>query len=168
MRDKLVCGLRSEVIQRRLLVEENLTLKKAQELALGMETAAKNICELQGTRSAAEWRLERDVCRVQHEVTNDCCMCGKQNQKPAQCPPIQECQVSQLWQSWPYKESLQTTEGDHPLLKGGRHKGTLSGQPKGELRTMSFLMFCTPLELRLANLWKCGLNARWKTTVYGG
>ena len=156
------------MIQWRLLAEENLTLKKAQELALGMETAAKNVCELQGTRRAAEQRLQRDVCRVQREVTNDCYMCRKQNQKPAQCLPIQECQVSQLWQSWPYKESLQTTKGDHPLLKGDRHKGTQPGQCKGELRTMSFLMFCTPLELRLANLWKCGLNARWKATVYGG
>ena len=69
--DKLVCGLRSEVIQRRLLAEENLTLKKAQELALGMGTAAENVCELQGTRRAAERRLQRDVCRVQREVTNN-------------------------------------------------------------------------------------------------
>ena len=67
--DRLVCRLRSEVIQRRLLVEENLTLKKAQELAPGMETRAKNACELQGTRRAAELRLQRDMCRVQHEVT---------------------------------------------------------------------------------------------------
>ena len=41
LRDRLVCGLRSAVIQRRLLAEENFTLKKAQELALGIETAAK-------------------------------------------------------------------------------------------------------------------------------
>ena len=67
-------------------MEENLTLKKAQELALEMETTAKNVCELQGTRRAAEPRLQRDVCRVQREVTNDCHTCGKQNHKPAQCP----------------------------------------------------------------------------------
>ena len=36
------------------MAEENLTLKKAQELALGMETAAENVRELQGTRRAAE------------------------------------------------------------------------------------------------------------------
>ena len=41
LRDWLVCGLRSEVIQRRLLAEENLTLKKAYsyEISHGMETA---------------------------------------------------------------------------------------------------------------------------------
>ena len=110
LRDRLVCGLRSEVVQRRLLAGENLTLKKAQELALGIETAAKNVCELQGTRRAAEPRLQRDVCRVQREVTNDCYKCGKQNHKSAQCPFRTTMQVSQLWQSGSYKESLQTTK----------------------------------------------------------
>ena len=86
LHDRLVCGLWSEVIQRRLLAEENLTFKKGQELALGMKTTAKNVCELQGTRCAAEPRLQRNVCRVQREVTNDCYRCGNQNHKSAQCP----------------------------------------------------------------------------------
>ena len=86
LRDRLVCGLRSEAIQRRLLAEENLTLKKAQELALGMETAAENVRELQGTRRAAEPQLQKDVCNVQREVMNNCYRCGKQNHKSAQCP----------------------------------------------------------------------------------
>ena len=67
-------------------MEENLSLQKAQELALGMETAEKNLCELQGTRRAAEPRLQGDVCRVQREVTNDYYRCGKRNHKPAHCP----------------------------------------------------------------------------------
>ena len=37
LRDRFVCGLRSEVIQRRLLGEEELSLKKALEIAHGME-----------------------------------------------------------------------------------------------------------------------------------
>ena len=40
LRDKFVCGLSSEGIQRRLLVEASLTLEKAFELAQGMESAA--------------------------------------------------------------------------------------------------------------------------------
>ena len=47
LRDRLVCGLKSEVIQRRLLTEEGLTLKKAYETAVSMETAAKGASELQ-------------------------------------------------------------------------------------------------------------------------
>ena len=73
-------------IQRRLLSETELDLKKALELALGMETAAKNVRELQGTRRAAEPQLPKDVCKVQREVMNNCYRCGKQNRKYAQCP----------------------------------------------------------------------------------
>ena len=64
----------------------NLTVKKAQELALGMETAAENVRELQGTRRTAEPQLQKDVCNVQREVMNNCYRCGKQNHKSAQCP----------------------------------------------------------------------------------
>ena len=102
-------GVNNDHIQRRLLSETELDLKKALELALGMETAAKNVRELQGTRRAAEPQMQKDVCKVQREVMNNCYRCGKQNHKSAQVP-IQDHQVSQLWQSWPYKESLQTTK----------------------------------------------------------
>ena len=98
IRDRLVCGVNNDLIQRRLLSETELGLKKALELALGMETAAKNVRELQGTRRAAEPQLHKDVCKVQREVMNNCPV------------PFQDRQVSQLWQSRPYKESLQTTK----------------------------------------------------------
>ena len=39
--DHFVCGLRSEVTQRRLLSEEELSLKKALEIDHGMETASQ-------------------------------------------------------------------------------------------------------------------------------
>ena len=42
LRDRLVCGLRSESIQKRLLTEDNLTFAKAYDLAQGMEAADKN------------------------------------------------------------------------------------------------------------------------------
>ena len=40
LQDKFVCGLSSEVVQRRLLVETGLMLDKAFEMAQGMEAAA--------------------------------------------------------------------------------------------------------------------------------
>ena len=86
VRDRLVCGVNNDHIQRRLLLETELDLKKTLELALGMETAAKNVRELQGTRRAAEPQLQKDVCKVQREVMNNCYRCGKQNHKSAQCP----------------------------------------------------------------------------------
>ena len=49
LRDKFVCGLFKESIQRRLLAEADLTLKKALELAQGMEAAEKDSKEIKAT-----------------------------------------------------------------------------------------------------------------------
>jgi hypothetical protein len=42
LRDRLVCGIRNENIQRRLLAEADLSLMRAVELAQGMEVAERN------------------------------------------------------------------------------------------------------------------------------
>ena len=47
LRDRFACGLRAGSIQKRLLAEDKLTLKKATEMAIAMETAAKDAIELQ-------------------------------------------------------------------------------------------------------------------------
>ncbi|XP_062606687.1 uncharacterized protein K02A2.6-like [Saccostrea cucullata] len=47
LRDRLVCGLRSEAIQNKLLAEKDLTLEKATQIAQAMETAFKDATELQ-------------------------------------------------------------------------------------------------------------------------
>ena len=52
LRDRLVCGLRDEGVQRRLLTEPELTLAKAIELAQGMETAARDTQEMKGAAMA--------------------------------------------------------------------------------------------------------------------
>ena len=54
LRDRLVCGINDERIQRRLLAEHDLGFKKAFEIAQGMETAAKNSRDLRGASSDAE------------------------------------------------------------------------------------------------------------------
>ena len=48
LRDQLVCGLRSEAIQKRLLTEADLDLKKAFEISQAMEAATRQAMELQG------------------------------------------------------------------------------------------------------------------------
>ena len=40
--DRLVCGLRNRVIQEELLTKRDLTLKRAQKIAEGIEAASKN------------------------------------------------------------------------------------------------------------------------------
>ena len=46
LRDRLVCGINDDAIQRRLLAEQNLTFDKALTTAQGLEAAAKNLHEL--------------------------------------------------------------------------------------------------------------------------
>jgi len=48
IRDRIVCGLRNESIQKRLLAETELTLKKTMEIAQGMEAADRNAQRLKG------------------------------------------------------------------------------------------------------------------------
>ena len=45
LRDQFVCGLRHEVVQRKLLSELDLTYAKAVEIAQAMEAADKNAKE---------------------------------------------------------------------------------------------------------------------------
>ena len=46
IRDRIVCRIADDRIQRRLLSESDLTLKKAVEISLAIELAAKNIIDL--------------------------------------------------------------------------------------------------------------------------
>ena len=50
LRDRLVCGVNDEKMQRRLLSEPNLTYEKGLQLALAMEIAERNMRQLSSTR----------------------------------------------------------------------------------------------------------------------
>ena len=52
LRDRFVCGLRNQRMQRRLLIEADLDIKKALDLALTIELAERNVIDLQNPRSA--------------------------------------------------------------------------------------------------------------------
>ncbi|XP_069109851.1 uncharacterized protein [Argopecten irradians] len=51
LRDRLVCGLRNDNIQKKLLSEDNLTYKNALDIAIAMETASRDAVELQREKS---------------------------------------------------------------------------------------------------------------------
>uniref|UniRef100_A0AAV2JE52 Gag protein n=1 Tax=Knipowitschia caucasica TaxID=637954 RepID=A0AAV2JE52_KNICA len=55
LRDRFVCGLHNESTQKRLLTEERLTLRRAVDIAVSVETAARDATELQGKQPAACW-----------------------------------------------------------------------------------------------------------------
>ena len=53
LRDRLVCGIKDEHIQRRLLAEPNLAFKKAQDIAQALESADRNTADLQQQAQAS-------------------------------------------------------------------------------------------------------------------
>ena len=53
LRDRLACGLRNEHIQKILLSEADFTCTPALDIAVAMETAARNAKELQSKHSTA-------------------------------------------------------------------------------------------------------------------
>ena len=58
LRDRFVCGVRSEAIQKKLLTEANLTMKRAQEVAQSIESSDKSARDLKfgGSDSSARRR----------------------------------------------------------------------------------------------------------------
>ena len=84
LRDRIVCGIRSEAIQRRLLSEADLTLKRALELSLAMETAAESAKGIknQDTMEPAVHKVEQSNKR---QGRRPCYRCGRSNHEPQHC-----------------------------------------------------------------------------------
>lgn len=82
LRDRFVCGLRSEVMQKKLLVESTLTFQRAIEIAQSMEAAASNTKHLQSHVGS-----QKGVNKLTFQSErNSCYRCGRQNHQPGQCP----------------------------------------------------------------------------------
>ena len=87
LRDRLVCGIKDEHIQRRLLSEDKLTLQKAMEIALGLEAASKNAKTLQGASAGTLPEVNKLTLSKQgppRQSAPACHRCGKSNHSPAQ------------------------------------------------------------------------------------
>ena len=88
LRDRLVCGINDEQIQRRLLAESTLDFKKAMKIATSVETAIKNAKDLTNQTARGNDSLNRvgdEAQRGQQGTqTADCGRCvGRHN--PQQC-----------------------------------------------------------------------------------
>ena len=93
LRDRIVCGISDDTIQRRLLAEPGLTYKKALEISQGIEAANRNMRELH--RPSANSSKQRDIASVNNEInkvapnptgkSETCYRCGKTGHKPAAC-----------------------------------------------------------------------------------
>ena len=96
LRDRFVCGLRSVAIQRRLLAEEDLNLKKAFDLANGMEAANRKASELQAsTKTGVAARDIQHVAPPKPESASafpPCYRYGKTGHSPDSCYfKLQKC-----------------------------------------------------------------------------
>lgn len=88
IRDRLVCGLRSEAIQKRLLSESILTMQKATEISVSMELAAKEAQHF--SSSDKVHKLSADMRTFQNspgKASNNatCFRCGKVGHLASEC-----------------------------------------------------------------------------------
>lgn len=81
LRDRLVCGLHSESTQKRLLTERELTLMRALEIAVSMETATKDVLELQ-RKASARYHVNKFATKRSDKIRF---RCGKKSHDPAEC-----------------------------------------------------------------------------------
>ncbi|XP_048590142.1 uncharacterized protein K02A2.6-like [Nematostella vectensis] len=90
LRDRLVSGINNERIQRRLLSEENLTFKKAYDIASSMETTAQHMADLQSapstlsSTSASVKKVSSSPLPRSKSENKECYRCGK-NHHPSKC-----------------------------------------------------------------------------------
>ncbi|XP_039629428.1 uncharacterized protein LOC120541637 [Polypterus senegalus] len=97
LRDRFVCGLNNEAIQKRLLTEVALTYKKAVEIAISMEMVARESQQLCGSLKVNELSVSDKIrkckrCgRVNHSDSDcwykdqDCHNCGKKGHAARVC-----------------------------------------------------------------------------------
>ena len=82
LRDRFVCGLRHEPIQRRLLSEKDLTYAKAMEVARAMEATNTNAKSFKTVEPAIRLFSSQPQQRDSH---NPCYRCGRTSHSPSDC-----------------------------------------------------------------------------------
>jgi len=77
LRDRLVCGLNSESIQKALLAKPDLMLESALEIAISMEAAAKKAKEMKGQGNSTVLKITKHGDSSTPAKNCDRCGCGK-------------------------------------------------------------------------------------------
>ena len=89
LRDRLVCGVKSESLRRRLLLEKELILAKATEIAVAMEAANKDSkaieAKLNETVKVLHIRNKEANEKTTKPITVACYRCGRQGHLPQNC-----------------------------------------------------------------------------------
>ena len=86
LRDRLVSGVNEEAIQRKLLAERELTYDSALRIAQGLETAAKDLKEMQNPGAGATPTVKNEPTNnVQTRPNRACHRCGVQGHFANKC-----------------------------------------------------------------------------------
>lgn len=89
LRDRLVCGLLNENIQKRLLSEKDLTYEKALEISLSMESAQKDVKELHGVAvnkmSVSKKKVKKTDQKASSGAKLTCYRCNRNNHIASEC-----------------------------------------------------------------------------------
>lgn len=87
LRDRLVCGISDDRIQRRLLGERELTFEKAVEIATATEMASRNVMDLGGKTPSGDNivnKVEEEAKPPSFQPKRECYRCGG-NHDPSSC-----------------------------------------------------------------------------------
>ena len=82
LRDRLVCGINDDRIQRRLLAERELSFEKAVEIAF--EMASKNLINLGGKTTGSVNKVKESTKPGSEDKKRECHRCGG-NHDPTRC-----------------------------------------------------------------------------------
>jgi len=88
LRDRIICGIKDDAIQQRLLSEKELTFKKALEIAQTIEAATHHMKELHTSNKSEATTSSIDVYKVmpvQGLPQMACYHCGKRGHRPSDC-----------------------------------------------------------------------------------
>ena len=84
LRDRFVCGIKSEAIQRKLLSESDIDLTKAFQLATTMESAHANTLSLQAPASVVA-QVDPHPIETSKTQASPCTRCGRKGHSPSGC-----------------------------------------------------------------------------------
>ena len=80
LRDRFVCGLNNEATQKRLLIENDLTILKAIEIATNLESVERSTHVMKSSKPGVS--VEANVKAIN---TQPCYRCGRKDNAPAHC-----------------------------------------------------------------------------------
>lgn len=126
LRDRFVCGLRSESVRKHLFNEDKLTFTKAIDLAHTLETASKDAQLKAEQVPSGSSTVHKVTSPPQNEV---CYRCGRSNHKPDDCH-FKETTCNRCGKKGHIKRACKSRR---PPQRRGKNAST--GTPRGRERT---------------------------------